>query len=207
MSVEAVFFDIGGVVAKCDLEQYAPMAAKIFDSTEDSIRAEVQARVASLEIGKTDATTFWEDVGLGLQQKGVGKLPPESRYHNLWLKALKAHLKLDINLINLCWSLQRKGLVIGALSNTIEEHAEHLAQIGTYQPFKPCILSYLVGLRKPDAAIYKLAAKKAGKPIKKCLLIDDLESNVTGARQAGMQGFLYTDLPGLLIELNRLKLL
>src|ERR1039458_1118305 len=80
MSVEAVFFDIGGVVAKCDLEQYAPMAAKLFESTEECIRAEVQSRVANLETGKTDANTFWEDVGLALQEKGVGKLPPESRY-------------------------------------------------------------------------------------------------------------------------------
>jgi putative hydrolase of the HAD superfamily len=207
MSVEAVFFDIGGVVAKCDLEQYAPMAAKLFESTEEAIRVEVQSRVVSLETGKTDANTFWEDVGLSLQSKGLGKLPPEHRYQHLWLKALKHHLKLDINLLNVCWSLQRKGLIVGALSNTIEEHAEHLAQIGTYQPFKPCILSYLVGLRKPDAAIYKMAAKKAAKALKKCLLVDDVEENVEGARQAGMQGFLYRDLPGLLIELNRLKIL
>lgn len=207
MGVKAVFFDIGGVIAKCDLEQYAPMAAEVFKSTEESIRKEVRARVPLLEIGKLESTAFWQAVGSSLQSQGLGTLPEPSKFRGLWLKVLKASCALDLNLLKVCWNLQSKGIVVGALSNTIEEHADHLAQIGAYQPFKPCILSCLVGLRKPDLAIYKLAAKKAARPIRDCLLIDDAEENVVSARQAGMHAHLYRDIPTLLVDLGKLKLL
>jgi epoxide hydrolase-like predicted phosphatase len=207
MSIKVVYFDIGGVIAKCDLEQYAPMAASLFKTSEDALRKEVRARVPLLETGKLDSNGFWHGVGSALQTQGTGILPSSDVYKGLWLKILKSHLKLDLNLLKLCWSLQAKGLVVGALSNTIEEHADHLAQIGTYQPFKPCVLSCIVGLRKPDHSIYKLAAKKAAKGIKECLLIDDAEENISSARAAGMQAHHYRDIPTLLQDLNKLKLL
>src|SRR5688572_29531242 len=99
-----------------------------------------------------------------------------------------------MNLLKMIWSMRRRGLMVGALSNTIKEHAEHLSELGYYEPFQPCILSYLVGMRKPDRAIYQLAASKAGKNIKKCLLIDDSEVNCQAAKAAGMQAIYYTSM-------------
>lgn len=207
MAIQAVYFDIGGVVIQANLEAYADRGAQVFRSTPEAIRAAVQPRVPKLEKGEVTSEQFWKEVGEVLWSRGLGQLAHPADLDGLWKKLLRDSLKLNQQVLDLAWSLRRKGVVVGALSNTIQEHAEHLAELGYYQPFQPCILSCLVGQRKPDRAIYQLAAKKAGKSIGKCLLIDDSEANCTAARAAGMKAHLFTGLFPLVQELARNKLL
>ena len=115
-------------------------------------------------------------------------------------------LKLDNQVLKLCWNLRAK-VVVGALSNTIKEHAEYLADLGYYQPFRPCVLSCLVGQRKPDKSIYQYAAKQAGKSIGKCLFVDDSAVNCQAAKAAGMKVHHFTGIYPLVTELSKYKLL
>lgn len=206
MAIQAVLFDIGGVLIHANLEAYAERGAKVFRSTPEALRAAVQPRVPKLEKGLVTSEEFWKEVGEFLWSKGLGQMPEPSEVRGLWKQLLIDSLKLDNNVLHLCWSLRSKVLV-GALSNTIQEHAEHLAEVGYYQPFKPCILSCMVGERKPDKAIYQLAAKQTGKSIGKVLLIDDSEINCQAAKAAGMKVHHYTGIYPLVSELGRLKLL
>ncbi len=207
VAIQAVFFDIGGVVIKADLEAYAEKGARVFRSSPEAIRVAVQPRVPKLERGEITSEAFWKEVGELLWSKGLGQIPHPNDLEGLWKSLLKDSLKLDNQVVSLAWSLRRKGIVVGALSNTIQEHAEYLAELGYYQPFQPCILSCLVGKRKPEKAIYQLAAKKAGKSIGKCLLIDDSEANCQGAKSAGMKAHYYTSLFPLVQELGKYKLM
>ena len=50
------------------------------------------------------------------------------------------------------------------------------------------VISGLVGLAKPDAAIYELAAERIGVEPGRCFFIDDLAENVEAARAVGMGG-------------------
>lgn len=206
MGITAVLFDIGGVVVDADLESYAEVAAKLFAAEPADLRLAVQERVPRLELGQIDADTFWKEVGEWLWSKGKGRLAEPTLCRGLWRRILAERCKVNQKVVDLCWQLNRRGLIVGALSNTILEHAEHLASMGVYQPFRPCILSFQVGMRKPDRAMYVNAAKKAGKPIKECLLVDDNEANVNGARQAGMQAHYFQSLSGLVAELSKSKL-
>ncbi len=207
VAVKAVYFDIGGVLITTDLERYAQQGAQVFRSTPEAIRAAVQPRVPQLEKGQISSDDFWKQVGEELWSQGLGKLPHPKDVEGLWKRLLTDTLKLDTNVLKLCWAIRGKGVVVGALSNTIKEHAEHLAQLGYYQPFQPCILSCLVGQRKPDKGIYQLAAQKAGQSIKNCLLIDDSEVNCQSAKAAGMQVHHYTGLYPLIQELSKHKLM
>jgi len=206
MAIQAVLFDIGGVLIHANLEAYAERGARVFRSTPEALRAAVQPRVPKLEKGLVTSEEFWKEVGEVLWSKGQGQIPDPSEVRGLWKQLLIDSLKLDNNVLRLCWSLRAKVLV-GALSNTIQEHAEHLAEVGYYQPFKPCILSCMVGERKPDKAIYQLAAKQTGKSIGKVLLIDDSEVNCQAAKAAGMKVHHFTGIYPLVSELGRLKLL
>ena len=207
MAVKAVIFDIGGVVVDADLERYAVLGSKLFGCSEDDMRKAVQSRIGKLETGKIDSDAFWKEIGESLWSQGKGIQVDPDKVKGLWRKVLADKMKINLQMLNLCWSLTRRGMVVGALSNTIQEHAEHLSSLGTYQPFRPIILSCEVGLRKPDREIYQLTAKHAGKPTKECLFIDDSAANVEGAKAAGMQAHLYTSMPALLQELGKHKLL
>ena len=53
------------------------------------------------------------------------------------------------------------------------------------------LISYEVKLMKPDKAIYLALCQKYGLDPAECVMIDDLEENVSGARQAGMKGLVF----------------
>lgn len=95
-------------------------------------------------------------------------------------------------------------LVLG--SNTNELHASHFRrQFGeVLGHFDGMILSHEIGVRKPQSRFFERCVEKAGCAPGSCLFIDDLSSNVAGARAAGLQALLYQDLPTLVAELRQL---
>ena len=52
--------------------------------------------------------------------------------------------------------------------------------------FDELVISGEVGMRKPDAAIYELAAEKAGVPTSECVFVDDHPGNLEAAAALGM---------------------
>jgi putative hydrolase of the HAD superfamily len=79
------------------------------------------------------------------------------------------------------------------LSNTNELHARWFRRqfASTLEWFDGLILSYEVGLRKPDPRIYQLCQQRAQCEPGECLFIDDLPTNVEAARGIGWQGIVY----------------
>jgi glucose-1-phosphatase len=69
------------------------------------------------------------------------------------------------------------------------------------------VLSYELGLRKPEAAIYKAALRMAKASPKDAVFIDDLEENVDGARKVGMTGIHHKPDTDLRSELKKLGVL
>jgi epoxide hydrolase-like predicted phosphatase len=59
------------------------------------------------------------------------------------------------------------------------------------QLFDAVVLSSEVHLVKPDPRIYELMATRLGLLPEECVMIDDVEANIDGAREAGMQGIVY----------------
>ena len=53
------------------------------------------------------------------------------------------------------------------------------------------MISSEVGLRKPDPAIYELAAERLGLPPSACVFVDDLPGNLKPARALGMATVLH----------------
>jgi HAD superfamily hydrolase (TIGR01509 family) len=72
--------------------------------------------------------------------------------------------------------------------------------------FDGYVLSYELELLKPDPAIYRAAAAKAGCLPQACVFIDDMEENVKGAVEAGLAGIRYTLETDLAAELRKLGL-
>ena len=67
--------------------------------------------------------------------------------------------------------------------------------------------SCYLGLRKPEAAIYKRALDILGKPAERVLFIDDRPENVAGAVSVGMKGIVFKGAGELRDELVELGVL
>ena len=74
-------------------------------------------------------------------------------------------------------------------SNT---NAAHHRQFGAeypelLAPFERCFMSYELGLRKPDAPAFEAVARRIGVAPSRILFVDDTVANVEGARAVGMR--------------------
>jgi putative hydrolase of the HAD superfamily len=61
------------------------------------------------------------------------------------------------------------------------------------QRFDAVVISDQVGLRKPDPAIYQLAAHKLSVPPAECVFVDDTEHNLSPAQALGMAVVYFRD--------------
>ena len=98
-------------------------------------------------------------------------------------------------MLGLLARLELAGHRLGLLSNTCDMHIEWLMQRSTPlipSVFDTVVLSYQEKLSKPDLAIYKLAADRAGVDPREVFYVDDREENVIGAREAGFDAVQYT---------------
>jgi HAD superfamily hydrolase (TIGR01509 family) len=99
------------------------------------------------------------------------------------------------------------GYKVLLLSNTDPERfafvRRHFPEILFFDGY---VLSYELKLLKPDPAIYLAAARLAGTDPAECVFIDDMEENVKGAVDAGLNGVLYRPETDLAAELRKLGL-
>jgi putative hydrolase of the HAD superfamily len=85
-------------------------------------------------------------------------------------------------------AIQQMGLKIGLISNVCSQGQVPLSlkQYGLQQYFNPVVLSSQYGRRKPDPAIFHHAARLAGVPTSHCLYVGDrIARDILGARKAG----------------------
>ncbi len=87
-----------------------------------------------------------------------------------------------------------QGPRLAMLSNADDEHIkwcyDHLPAI-RHIPAEHRYASCYLGLAKPDPLVYLEVARRLGTEPSLCLMIDDLEKNIEGARQAGMEGLVF----------------
>jgi len=105
------------------------------------------------------------------------------------LEGLLAAMEPSGRLWELPAAARRAGLKTGLLSNSWGMSAYPFDLLRAH--FDDLVISGEVGLRKPDPAIYRLAAERLSVAPSVCVLIDDLERNVEVARELGMIGIVH----------------
>jgi HAD superfamily hydrolase (TIGR01509 family) len=187
--VKAVIFDLYGVLA---LNGWQAFKAKHFTD-----RPEVWDQV--FEVGrKVDAGLADYDELVHFTAEQAGESAETVRYqleHTIANDELLDYIKTDL----------KPWYFIGILSNA--HRAEVVSEI--FSPdqedlFTEIILSHHTGMVKPDTRMYQAIAVRLGVLPEECVFIDDQERHVEGARNAGMQAVVYTDVPALKAELGKL---
>lgn len=119
------------------------------------------------------------------------------------VKRMFAGARADTRMINAVRKARESGLRTALLSNSWGNRDsyefEHFDTL-----FDAVVISGEVGLRKPDPAIYALAAREVGVPAEQCVFVDDIATNVRGAVAAGMVGIHHSDAGTTIEELEAL---
>lgn len=106
-----------------------------------------------------------------------------------WVKELKKSKKYKIGML----SNVGPGFVNKLFSPTDQK-----------EMFDEIVLSYNVGIAKPEIAIFELVAQKLGVKMSECVMIDDTALNITAATSADMIGIRFIDINQAQDELSRL---
>ena len=85
----------------------------------------------------------------------------------------------------------RPNFKIGLLSNAGAGFWKRFSEDELKAYFDDIVLSYQVGLVKPDPKIFELAAQRLGVATHECIFFDDDSNNAHAAKQCGMTGITY----------------
>ncbi|QFZ24141.1 HAD family phosphatase [Saccharothrix syringae] len=111
----------------------------------------------------------------------------------------------DEHWVEFLMALRRSGFFVGLLSNTPPAWERHWRRlVAADLLFDAVVSSHQVRCRKPEAAIFDLAAARAGLAPDQCVLVDDQEVHCEGARAAGWHAVHFTDVPRAASALNEL---
>lgn len=141
----------------------------------------------------------WQEYDHGtIERKDVIKninLRLDNQYHAL-VKEMIYHWYLHCptikGMIPIIKELKEKGYGIYLLSNTNIHFEEYKQSIETFTYFDGFYISAKTKLIKPNIEIFEDFSKTFDLPMEECIFIDDIQDNIKGAMQAGMQGYHFT---------------
>jgi epoxide hydrolase-like predicted phosphatase len=181
MAIQAVIWDLGGVLVRTEEPNPRKRLAARFGMTRNEIEGLVFGGESGdkAQRGEISVGQHWEAIGnkLGLTQ---GEL-------NDFIAGFWGGDVLDTTLIDFIRSL-RPELKTGLLSNAFSDLRRMLTDVWEiFDVFDEVIISAEVGLVKPDARIYQLAVSNLGVTPNEAVFIDDFPHNVEGARAVNLQ--------------------
>ena len=135
--------------------------------------------------GELSPEQFWTRIGA---QVGLSEEESLAMASDYW-----AGDELNQVTVDLARRAREHGLRVGLLSNAYSDLRPILAPYGVLDLFHDMVISSIVGVIKPEPAIYHLACSRLGVLPQQSLFIDDSRGNVEGARQTGLQALRYVN--------------
>lgn len=195
--ITAIFFDIGGVVLTNGWDHEArSRAAEPFNLDFNDFEERHRPLLHNFETGHLgldqylDQTVFYRPRPFGREA-----------FKTFMFAQSKPHTETLTLLGNLARSSK---YLIAALNNeSLELNQSRIENFRLRDYFKIFLSSCFVGVKKPDAGIYRLALEITQRPPEECLFVDDRAPNLVPARDLGMRTIHYQSAGQLAQELHR----
>lgn len=199
MIYRGLILDFAGVVTTDFLAELSAFCVREGLPPEAFIRVlrdtdEGRAALKAVEVGKIPQRDFEVTVGrlLGVSDHGL-------------LKRALSGLRPRPAVLELTERARSAGIRVALLSNSLGEGEYDLYDgYDLDATFDAVVISGDAGIRKPDLAIYVLAADELGLPPQECVLADDSVANLRPAEALGMATVHFTDSETGTTEIRRL---
>jgi len=181
--IKAVIFDFGGTIRHSYHRGIEPIA-KAYGISQKKLLEIIPQYLDAFSRGRINEDKFWQQLSLALN-----KSIPNNKYQ-VWRKPYEEGFYMYPEILDYVKKLKKEGIKIAVLSNVIPPHAKIIKKHDGYKGFDVLVLSYKVGLRKPEKNIYTLVLEKLKVKAQSCIFIDDIEDNLVPARELGMKTVL-----------------
>ncbi|MFI2777830.1 HAD family hydrolase [Streptomyces sp. ALB3] len=185
---EAVLCDLDNVVRFYDVTHVTALerAAGLPPGTTEDIAYAPEVDLPLL-LGRVTEEEWVEAVARGL----AGRVDAD-RARELGRALARAPFRADEAVVALLRRIRtRVPLVL--ITNATLRLDEDLAALGLTDLADHVVSSAVEGVAKPDPALYRIAAARAGVPMDRCLFVDDSRENVAAAVALGMTGVRFRE--------------
>lgn len=197
MSIQAVIFDLGGVLLRTEDKtprtRLAESLGKTYKELDQVVFGSRSAELAA--VGEMDVEEHWQELGRTLELSEEGMME--------FQRAFWEGDRLDRELIDYLRSL-RPHYTTALLSNAWSDLRSILEEWKITDAFDEIIISAEVGMAKPDTRIYELIVEKLGIQPEQGIFVDDFSKNVEAARAAGLHAIHFQNREQTLNELQEL---
>jgi putative hydrolase of the HAD superfamily len=131
-----------------------------------------------------------ERVALTLREAGVAPLPPETVRLLVSLLETRATAALYDDVPGTIAALRTRGYRVGLISNLTTEEKGIVDEFNLRSLFDVAVVSYEIGMAKPEAGVFLHAAERLGLAPEGCVFVDDQPRYLAGGIAAGMCGVL-----------------
>ena len=183
--IRTLFWDVGGVLLSnaWDHEE-RDQAIEKFHLQQADFAGRHKEAVTAFEEGKLSLDQYLDRTNF-YQPRNFSKEEFKSYMFSLSKPKSEA--------LELARNLAAKYLMATLNNESREMNDYRIKQFGLSQIFDLFVSSCYVGVRKPDATIYRLAIDLIQKTPDECCFIDDRPENIEGAAKAGMRTVLMRD--------------
>jgi putative hydrolase of the HAD superfamily len=196
--IKAIVSDFGGVLTTPLMQSFLAVQDEIGISVEQFGKAmkRVQDQEGShplfeMEVGAITEEQFLAKLSDAIEPE-LGHKPELHRFREIYFNALDPNEPM----IELMRELKARPLRMALLTNNVKEW-EPLwrTMLPVDEIFEFVVDSAFVGCRKPDREIYDIVLERLGDDLEpeNLLFIDDIEHNVTAARDLGWEAVHYRD--------------
>lgn len=189
MSIRAVLFDMGGVIARTEYQAPRQHLAEQFGMDYEDIERVVfgggpNGSSARATVGQITEDEHWQNVTSMLKIPGS-----ESKRI---AKEFFAGDVIDRSILDFLRSVRPK-YKTGLISNAWSGLRNYIVREKFDDAFDCMIISAEVGVAKPSAEIFQIALKQLEVSPNEAVFVDDFIENIEACRKVGMKGILFKD--------------
>lgn len=197
MSIRAVFFDHGGVIARTEYQvPRQHLAERLGMEYEDIVRIVFDSPSGrQATVGAITADQHWEAVIKRLRL-------PRSELQTVRKEFFGGDF-IDHEMLDVLRGM-RSTYFVGLISNAWDDLREYIVSQKFDDAFEHMVISAEVGVAKPDAKIYQIALEQAGVSPDEAVFVDDFIENIQGCQKLGMHGILFRSPEQAMTELKQM---
>lgn len=189
-SAKVIVFDFGGVVANADTAQMSTFLVDSFQINQSELSSALKEMQNFISKGLSEEQ-YWK------QYAASKKVTLPNNWLQLWDEVLRKSITEIPETIPIVKDLQSRGYQTAMLSDVTQYQAEVIRKMGYYDLFSPVLLSYEIGVKKPNPEAFEILLKTLQKPPSDVIFIDDRIENVQAAKNLGIDSIQFIS-PGQL---------
>lgn len=194
--IDTLIFDAGNVLVKVENKRIQKDISETLNIDPKLVAEAWKVLIPKHGSGKIDEGEFWNQFFKATNTRKK-RFPDD-----LLVREYKKRFTVYKEVMAIVENLKLNKYKLGIISDTIPSHAKLLRQNGIFQPFDVVLLSYKVGLRRPDPDLFKMALNKLRSKPENSIFIDDIPKNIKFLNKLGMIGVVYKNPKQLRIKLE-----